>query len=216
MNDESRIKTEESEEERNGSAELELIEEELRSAEEKYRGIFENAIEGIFRTTPDGRILDANPALAFMYGYESPEELTSMVTDIGEQLYTDSEARRQWISNLDQKGYADFELQMRKKDGSTFWVHQSVHAVRNPEGKTVYFEGFSEDITNRKWAEEALKQSECLYRAIFENTGTATIVLEEDTTISLANTEFEKLSGYHKSGNRRGKVLDGIHSSSGS
>ncbi|OPY14026.1 MAG: Blue-light-activated protein [Syntrophus sp. PtaB.Bin001] len=166
-------------------------------AEGKFRGIFENAIEGIFRTTPGGGFLDANPALARMYGYESPEELIRSVSNV-KQLYVEPETRDSWLSVIEQQNQADFEAEMHKKDGGTFWIFQSVRAIRNSTGKTIYYEGFSEDITKYKRAEEALRQSETLYRTIFENTGTSIIVLEEDTTISLANTEFEKLSGYRK------------------
>ena len=188
----------------------------LQAAKEKYRGIFENAVEGIFRTTPDGAFLDANPAVARIFGYDSPDELMKSLTHVGTQLYVDIEARKKWISIIDQQDYTAFETEMRKKDGSTCWVRQCARAVINTDGETIYYEGFSEDITEHKKAEEELRQyrdhlemlveertaqlmeSENEYRAIFENTGTATLIFEEDTTISLVNTEFEKLFDYTK------------------
>jgi len=133
-------------------------EEELKKAEEKYRSIFENAIEGIYRTTPDGRFLDANPALAHIFGYDSPEEMMNTVTNVGNQLHLSPESRKRFISIMDQQDYDDFEAQMCKKDGSTCWVCFRGRSVRDAEGKTLYYEGLAEDITERKRTEEVLKQ----------------------------------------------------------
>jgi PAS domain S-box-containing protein len=196
----------------------------LQTAENKYRGIFENAIEGIFRTAPDGRVLDANPAFAQILGYDSPEEMKRAITDIGKQHYVDPGARKKWISFIDQNNFGRFEVPMSRKDGVLCWVCLSAHPVRNAQGETSYYEGFAEDVTERKRIEEELKQyrdhleilvkertsqleennrlltgeiaerkkveealreSENKYRTIFENTGTATLIYEEDSTISL-------------------------------
>jgi len=189
-------------------------EEELRAAEEKYRGIYENAIEGIFRTTPTGRVLDANPAFARIFGYNSPEAMKCAIIDIGQQLYAEPHIREEWIAFLDQQNYGRFDVQMRKTNGDVCWVCLSARPVRDTEGKTIYYDGFAEDITEQKRAEEELRQyrdhletlvqertvqlteSENKYRTIFENTGTATLILEEDATISLVNAEFERLLHY--------------------
>jgi PAS domain S-box-containing protein len=207
----------------------------LRTAEEKYRGIFENAIEGIYRTSPDGRFLEANPAMARILGYDSPSALMSRVTDVGTQLYADPGGRTEFVSLLDQQNYASFETQMRRRDGSLRWIYLRGRTVRGAEGKIRYYEGFAEDVTERKSAEETLKQysshlealvkertfqleernrqlnleiaerkrveeivceSENKYHTIFENTGTATLIVEDDTTISLANKEVERLFHY--------------------
>jgi len=186
----------------------------LQAAEEKYRGIFVNALEGIYRTTPSGRLLEANPALAHIFGYDSPEELMIKVTNVGTQLHVDPEGREQFISIMDRQDYARHEAQMLKKNGSTCWVCFSGRAVRNADGETIYYEGFAEDITERKQIEAELKQygdhleklvkertgqlieSENKYRTIFENTGNATLIYDEDTKISLVNSEFERLFGY--------------------
>jgi len=139
-------------------AERDALMNSLQAAEEKYRGIFENATVGIFRTTPAGSFLDANPAVARMFGYDTPEELMDAVTNVGTQLYVDPEARERWISIVEQEDHAGFEAQMRKKNGNICWVYQSGRAVRNAEGKTIYYEGVCEDITYRKLAEEGMKQ----------------------------------------------------------
>jgi PAS domain S-box-containing protein len=130
-------------------------EEALRQAEEKYRSIFENAIEGIFQTIPSGAILSANPALARMLGYDSLEELKAQVTNVGAQLYADPQRRAEVLEMLKEQGTAhDVESQLYRKDGSTFWASVSVRAVGNADGAILYYEGSVEDITKRRAAEQ--------------------------------------------------------------
>ena len=133
-------------------------ERELRQAEQKYRGIFENAIEGIFQTAPDGHYLSANPALACIYGYNSPEELVAALGDIERQLYTEPSRRAEFIRLVQSEGsVADFESQVRRKDGQTIWISETARAVRGPDGAVAYYEGTVQDITERKRAHEALE-----------------------------------------------------------
>lgn len=130
----------------------------LREAEEKYRSIFENAVEGIFQTTADGRYLSANPALARMYGYKSPEELIARLTNIARQLYVNPNRRAEFLAALEQhKEVSDFESQVYRSDGSMIWINENARAVRDEQGKLLYYEGIVEDITQRKLAEEALR-----------------------------------------------------------
>ncbi|MBA3388082.1 MAG: PAS domain S-box protein, partial [Rubrobacter sp.] len=128
-------------------------------AEENYRSIFENAVEGIFQITPDGRFLTANPAMARMLGYESPEELLAMVGDIGNQLYVEPE-RRVEIQRLleSQDAVSGFEISMRRKDGGVVWVSVTARVVRDADGEPTGYEGTVEDITERKNAERALRE----------------------------------------------------------
>ncbi len=140
--------------------ERKAMEEALRRAEEKYRSIFENAVEGIFQSTPDGRYLSVNPALARMYGYESPEELMGSVTDITHELYVDPDRRAEMIRLLEWRGVLrGFEYEVYRKDGSRIWISEFARVVRDERGRTLYYEGAIEDITERKRAEEELRRS---------------------------------------------------------
>lgn len=138
-----------------------LAEEALCEAERKYRSIFENAREGIYQATPDGRYLTANPAMAKIYGYASPEEMIVGIESIDHEIYVIPQKRSELKRLLDANGEVkDFEVQQRRKDGSTFWVSLNVHAVYAEDGSIRFWEGRSIDITERKQAEEALRQSE--------------------------------------------------------
>ncbi|MFM9267875.1 EAL domain-containing protein [Tychonema sp. BBK16] len=132
-------------------------EEGLQRAEEKYRSIFENAIEGIFQTTPDGRYLSANPALARIYGYQSPAELMMQIHNIDHQLYVDPSRRVEFLRAIDKHGsVSEFESQVYGADGTTIWVSENGRAVCDVEGILLYYEGTVEDITLRKITEEKL------------------------------------------------------------
>ena len=134
----------------------------LRRAEQKYRSIFENATEGIFQTTPDGKYLSANPALARMYGYDSPAELLSALTDISRQLYVQPDRRAKFaLAMLRDERIEDFESQIYRRDGSIIWISENARAVHDElTHELLYYEGMVQDITRRKSAEEARKQAE--------------------------------------------------------
>jgi len=141
----------------------------LRQAEAKYRSIFENVVEGIFQTTPEGAYLSANPMLANIYGYETPSELINAVSDITQQLYVDPNRRTEFVRLMVEKGEVSrFESQIYRKDGSVIWISENARAVRDPGGRVVYYEGTVEDITERKRAESALRESELLYHSLVE------------------------------------------------
>jgi PAS domain S-box-containing protein len=144
-------------------------EEALRRAEEKYRGIFENVMEGIFQTTPEGRYLSANPMLARIYGYGSPEELVTSIGDISHELYVQPGRRDEFIRLIRSQGYVTrFESQVYRKDRSVIWISESAREVRDAQGRPLYYEGTVEDITDRKRTEEALRDSEVLYHSLVE------------------------------------------------
>ena len=141
----------------------------LQAAEEKYRGIFDNLVEGIFQTTTDGRYLMANAALARIYGYASPEELMASVTDIGRKLYLQPGRRDEFIRLMHEHDtIADFESQIYRKDGGTIWISENCQAVRDALGRLLYYEGTVEDITQRQEAAERLRSSEALYHSLVE------------------------------------------------
>jgi PAS domain S-box-containing protein len=138
--------------------EMESTYQKLEVAEAKYRSIFENAIEGIFQSSPDGRYITANPALARIYGYSFPEEVTANFTDIEHQLYVDPKRRAEFVRLIEQDGIvSQFESQIYRRDGSIVWISEKAYAVRDEQGKLLYYEGLIEDITQRKQAEEALR-----------------------------------------------------------
>jgi Amt family ammonium transporter len=130
-----------------------------RRAEQEYRSIFENALEGIFQTTPDGRYLNANPALARIYGYESPEEMIHGLQDIGRQLYVDAIRRDEFVAILEQQdAVTAFESEVYRKDGTRIWISENAHAVRDAAGRLLHYEGSVEDISERKRADEWRRQ----------------------------------------------------------
>ncbi|HKX60661.1 MAG TPA: PAS domain S-box protein, partial [Verrucomicrobiae bacterium] len=133
---------------------LKQIEKALRQAEEKYRGIYENSVEGIFQTTRDGHFISSNPALARMYGFDSPQDLVNALTDIAHQLYVDPERREQFRQLVRQSGsVTGFESEIYRRDGTKIWISESARPVTDPQGTFLYYEGTVEDITARKTAE---------------------------------------------------------------
>jgi PAS domain S-box-containing protein len=144
----------------NEVTERQRIEEALRKAEKKYRGIFENSIEGIFQTTRDGHYISANPALARIYGYASPAQLMAGLDDIGGKLYVDPCRRDEFMRIVKEHGeVSDFESQVRRSDGTVIWISEKARAVQDEHGAVLYYEGAVEDITERKRAAETLKKA---------------------------------------------------------
>jgi PAS domain S-box-containing protein len=159
------------------------VEEELVQSEERYRSIFENAVEGIFQTTLDGRYVAVNPALARMYGYDSPEDMIASITNIASQLYVDPRRRDEFIRLMqEQEKLTGFEALVYRKDGSFIWISENVRTRRDQAGVLIGYEGTVEHITERKLAEERL-------RATLEEVRTlsgklATVEEEERTRIA--------------------------------
>ncbi len=141
----------------------------LLAAEEKYHSIFDHLVEGIFQTTPAGRYLLANAALARIYGYNTPQELMDSVTDIGERLYVEDGRRDEFVKLMRERDtITGFESQIYRKDGSIIWISENCHARRSSTGDLLYYEGTVEDITQRKQTEQSLKNSETLYHSLVE------------------------------------------------
>jgi ammonium transporter, Amt family len=151
------------------SAELLERNHQLALAEKTYRSIFENAVMGIFLTTPQGRFANANMALARMLGYDSPEELKECITDIGRQIYVEGQERGRFLQEMSDQGRTlRFETRMRRKDGSIIWVSMNALAVRDAAGRLLYNQGTIEDVTLHRQQEErerAKKAAEAACRA---------------------------------------------------
>jgi sigma-B regulation protein RsbU (phosphoserine phosphatase) len=141
----------------------------LLAAEAKYHSVFDHLTEGIFQSTPEGRYLLANAALARIYGYSTPEELMQNLTDIGRRLYVQAGRRDEFVRLMQEHDtITGFESQIFRKDGSVIWISENCRAVRSTEGKLLYYEGTVEDITQRRQAEENLRNSETLYHSLVE------------------------------------------------
>ncbi len=135
--------------------------EELAKSEKKYRSIFNGAQEGIFQSTVGGRFLTANPAMARIFGYDSPQELIRRCTDIPHQLYVDPMQRQELINRL-RKGEAvtRFTTRFRHRDGHTLWVSLNARGIPGPDGDLQYIEGMLEDISEQKKMEGELRQAQ--------------------------------------------------------
>ncbi|HEY9611041.1 response regulator [Allocoleopsis sp.] len=175
-------------------------EEALQEAEEKYRTIFENAVDGIFQTTPDGRYLSANPALARIYGYESPEELIANLTNIEQQLYVNPNRRSEFRHLIQANGtVSDFESQVYGKNGRIIWISENARVVRDDEGALLYYEGTVQDITPRKQAEEELIQSQQRLSFHLEHTSLAVIEWNVNFEVVEWNPAAQAIFGYDRS-----------------
>ncbi|MCP4214018.1 MAG: response regulator [bacterium] len=129
--------------------------EERKLAEDKYRDIFEKTPLGIYRTTPEGKVLIANPAAANIMGYASSDELIEELTDITGRGYVDGERRKEMIRLLEEYGYVKgFQFEAYRKGGGRAFLSVSANVVRDKKGKTLYFEGIMEDITQEKQADQ--------------------------------------------------------------
>ena len=141
----------------------------LLEAEEKYHGVFDHLVEGIFQTTPDGRYLMANAALARIYGFDNPEELMLDLTDISRRLYVEEGRRDEFVRLMQENDVlTGFESQVYRKDGTVIWISENCRAIRDNRGRLLYYEGTVEDTTQQRSAEEKLRHSEALYHSLVE------------------------------------------------
>lgn len=189
-------------------AERQRAEEALRQAETKYRSIFENAIEGIFQTTPDGRYLTANPMLAKIYGYSSPAELMANISDLGQQLYVNPNRRTEFIRLLQQHDtVVGFESQVYHRDGRAIWIAEQARIVRDDDGKPLYYEGIVEDITDRKHAEEERAKLIAILEATLDFVATADL----DERVHYLNSSACKVFGCDRDRDFTGLHLSNLH-----
>ncbi|KAM3095260.1 response regulator [Phormidesmis sp. 146-12] len=134
---------------------LQIQIQERQQIEERYRDVFDNAVNGMFQTTPDGRFLRVNRSLAQLLGYSSPTDLISAIAHVAEQLYVRPQRRSEFATYLQQYGAVnDFESQVYCKDGRMIWISEDVRTVKDAHGNLLFYEGIVKDITARKQAEE--------------------------------------------------------------
>ncbi len=189
------------------STELMRTNEELMTSEGKYRNIFENAVEGIFQTTPDGLILSANPALARMFGCKNPHELMASVSNIGNDIYVNPCRRSDLMEILEKDGVAhNFEFEAKRLDGARKWASINVRAIKDHVGRILYLEGTMEDITDRKEIEKKLLESEERYRTAIESSNDGVVITRIDQHLYV-NRRYVEMFGYEKAEELIGKSL---------
>jgi PAS domain S-box/PAS domain S-box/PAS domain S-box/uncharacterized domain HDIG len=154
--------------------------EELLRSEEKYRSLVENSQEGIYQSTREGQHVTLNPAFARMLGYESPEEVMATITDIAKQLYANPQDREKLLGLVEEKGSVkDFETEFYKKDGSRIWVSVNMHAIRDDQGRILYYQGIDQDITEKKKIEaERQENIERLHKSLSATINAMAITVE--------------------------------------
>jgi PAS domain S-box-containing protein len=175
-----------------------LVEErtaELRQSEERYRTLFDGVPVGLYRTTPDGQVLDANLAVAHMLGYPSRDEALQAVN--AADMYVDPAERARWQALMEREGVVrDFEQRVRRYDGQLIWLNDTARAVRDEEGQVMYYEGSLEDITQRKRFEEEIRRQKEYYEALFVNSPVAVLTIDRDANVVSWNPMAERLFGY--------------------
>ncbi len=142
-------------------------EEALRASEEQFRSIYDNATIGLYRTTPDGRILMINPTGLRLLGFDSFDEISQR--NLEESGFEQEDARKQFREKLEHEGTISLESEWKRKDGSSIYVHEGAKVFRNENGEILYYDGSFEDITERKRAENALQESERLLQLVMDN-----------------------------------------------
>jgi len=134
-------------------------EEALRITEENYRSIFENALEGIFQSTPEGRYMSVNPAMARIYGYDSPQEMIDSINQIEKQIYVNAKDRYWFQDKMQTDGaIQDWQYEVYRRDGQKIWLSEHTRAVHDGAGNVLYYEGIVQEITKRKQEEDDLKR----------------------------------------------------------
>jgi PAS domain S-box-containing protein len=172
-------------------------EESLRVAQERYRNIVEQALQGIFQTTVEGQYVTVNRALARLYGYDSPEHMLSLIPDDPRLFYVDPERWTAFRREMQESGVVTkFEVQVRRRDGMPIWVSQNVRALHSKDGTVEGYEGIVEDITARKEAEAALRASEERYRNIIEVASDIVYRMDERGMFTYCNPTSLRLLGY--------------------
>ena len=169
---------------------------EQRLAEESYRKLFEGSVDGIYVTTPAGQLLDANPALARIMGYDTSEDLIRDIGDIAQTIYIDPKARVEYQLRMEREGTVrEFEYQVRHRDGSILWLSDSATAVRDENGLIVRYEGVVRDITDQRRAEEAIAEGRRVLQLVVDTVPAVINVKNADLRYVLMNRYMAGIFG---------------------
>lgn len=180
-----------------GANESAVAEQQERQDLERYRTLFNNSLEGIFLTTPEGRYLDVNPTLARIYGFTTPRELIEYFQDIKHQLYVIPDRRDEFVVTLARDhNVIGFESQVRKRNGDIIWISENARAVYDDRGNISYYEGTVMDITARKEAELELEIQRAYFSQLFANSPQAIVIIDTQRNVVNCNHGFEQLFGY--------------------
>jgi PAS domain S-box-containing protein len=159
----------------------------LEASEKKYRSLYENAVEGIFQTTPEGRAISANPALYKILGYEPSDDMLSSITNLATQLYVNAEDRDNFRRLLNEKGMVvNFETQLYCKDGTVIWGSLNARSVRDPQGKVLLYEGTLIEITEHKRAEQELEQHHAQLEELVKQRTTELVAINKELQQEIA------------------------------
>jgi PAS domain S-box-containing protein len=166
-----------------------------KQAEARYQSIFRNAVLGIYQTSPGGRFIRVNPAMARILGYRYPEELLAAVGNVSHDVYVEPNQRREFVRKMEVRGVVDsFESKVKQRDGSEIWISEQARAVADTNGDILYFEGTVQDVSAQKQSELALKESEQRFRILVQNAPEAIVVFDADLGRFVdANTNAEKI-----------------------
>jgi PAS domain S-box-containing protein len=168
---------------------------ELRKSEERYRTLFDGVPVGLYRTTPEGQFLDLNLAAVQLVGYQSLDEL--MAEASAADMYVDPRERARWQALMEKEGVVrDFEEQIRRTDGTVLWIKDTARAVKDEQGRVLYYEGSLEDITERKQFEEEIRRQKDYFQALFANSPVAVMTADLDANVVSWNPMAERLFGY--------------------
>jgi len=169
---------------------------EQRLAEESYRKLFEGSVDGIYVTTPGGALLNANPALARMMGYETPQDLIDGIGDIAETVYVHPAARAEYKSLMQRHGMVrEFEYQVRQRGGAILWLSDSATVVRDEAGEVIRYEGTVRDITDQKRAEDAIAEGRRLLQQVIDTVPAVINVKDKQLRYVLMNRYMAGIFG---------------------
>ncbi|MDY0375199.1 MAG: PAS domain S-box protein [Desulfobacterium sp.] len=173
------------------------IKEDLKKSEENYRTIYENAVEGFFQSTPQGRFISVNPSFANIFGYKSANSMISEIVDIPTQFYVNPEDRQRYLKLLQKTGHVqNFEFKALRRDGSRIWVSESARVIHDDEGNPLRFEGNIMDITRQKQTLERLKASEAWNRSVIQTAMDGYWLTSSDGNLLEINDAYCRMSGY--------------------